>query len=273
MTRPPIRLGGVPEHFNLPWRLAMESPALADLEVEWTDQLGGTGEMVAGLEDGSLDLVSILTEGTMSAIARGLDAVIIQVYVASPLQWGIFVPAASDLHRIDQLEGRPIAISRFTSGSHLMAFVFSNNNGWAIGDDQFVVTGGLDGARKSFAAGGSEVFLWDQFMTRPCVDSGEFRQVGVLPTPWPSFVFAATREALTGRTTEVGRIVDAVVAEALELHDRPGIVELISTRYGLREDTTQGWLDSTRFASRQAVDPDMDDKILATLEDAGFLAR
>ena len=57
------------------------------------------------------------------------------------------------------------------------------------------------------------------------------------------------------------------------LHDRPGIVELISSRYGLREDTTKGWLASTTFAPRQAVDPDMDDKILATLEDAGFLAR
>ena len=202
MTKPPVRLGGVPEHFNLPWHLAIDSPALADLEVEWTDQLGGTGQMLAGLADGSLDLVSILTEGTVSAIARGLDAVIIQVYVASPLQWGIFVPAASELQAVDQLEGHPIAISRFTSGSHLMAFVLSNNHGWKIDEDQFVVTGGLEGARKSFAAGESKVFLWDQFMTRPFVDSGEFRQLGVLPTPWPSFVFAATTEALTGRTTE-----------------------------------------------------------------------
>ena len=273
MAQPPIRLGGVPEHFNLPWHLAMDSPALAEVEVEWTDQLGGTGEMLAGLDDGSLDLVSILTEGMVSAIARGLGAMIIQVYVASPLQWGIFVPAASDLQSVDQLEGRPIAVSRLNSGSHLMAFVLSNNHGWRIDEDQFVVTGGLDGARQSFAAGESEVFLWDRFMTRPFVDSGEFRQVGVIPTPWPSFVFAATIEALTGRTTEVGRIVDAVVAEAVGLHDRPCIVELISSRYGLRKDTTQDWLDSTTFAPRQAVDPEMDDEVLATLEEAGFLTR
>ena len=65
----PLRLGGVPEHFNLPWHLALESGALGDIEATWEDQYGGTGQMLSGLEDGSLDVVSILTEGTVAAIA------------------------------------------------------------------------------------------------------------------------------------------------------------------------------------------------------------
>ena len=87
MTKPPVRLGGVPEHFNLPWHLAIDSPALANLEVEWAISSAAPARcwpawpMARGI-------VSILTEGTVSAIARGLDALIIQVYVASPLQWG-----------------------------------------------------------------------------------------------------------------------------------------------------------------------------------------
>ena len=270
MADDPLRLGGVPEHFNLPWRLALESGALTDLDAVWTDQLGGTGEMLAGLEAGTLDLVSILTEGTVSAIADGLDAVILQVYVSSPLQWGVFVPSQSSLTAVDHLEGQRLAISRYRSGSHLMAYVQADSHGWRLADEQFVVTGGLEGAREAFAEGKAEVFLWDRFMTRPLVDAGEFRQVGVEPSPWPSFVIAASTEALTGRTAEVGRIVDAVVAEAASLHDRPGIRDLIADRYGLRPEVAAEWLATTSFAPRAAFDPAIGDEVLATLTSAGF---
>ncbi len=270
MADDPLRLGGVPEHFNLPWHLALDSPALADVDAVWTDQPGGTGEMLAGLEDGTLDLVSILTEGTVSAIVDGLAAVIIQVYVSSPLQWGVFVPAESTLTTEDQLEGRPIAISRFRSGSHLMAYVQADRHGWRLDDGQFVVTGGLDGAREAFAAGKAEVFLWDRFMTRPLVDAGEFRQLGVEPSPWPSFVLAASTEAIIGRTAEVGRIVDAVVAEATSLHGRPDIGETIAERYGLRPDVAAEWLATTSFGPREPFDPSIGDDVLHTLTAAGF---
>jgi ABC-type nitrate/sulfonate/bicarbonate transport system substrate-binding protein len=260
----------VPEHFNLPWRLALESGALADLGITWTDQPGGTGEMLAALADGALDVVSILTEGTVAAIADGLPATIVQVYVSSPLQWGIFVPGASDLQAEADLAGRPIAISRLRSGSHLMAFILARRHGWTIGPDQFVTTGNLDGARAAFAAGQAEVFLWDQFMTRHLVDTGEFRQVGVLPTPWPAFVVAARDEALLGRTTEVGRLVDAVVAEAASLARRPDVVELLTGRYPLSVDSARSWLASTSFGARHAWTADQSHQVLDTLVEAGF---
>lgn len=270
MPSPPLRLGGVPEHFNLPWHLALESGKLADLEVSWEDQPGGTGDMLAGLADGSLDLVSILTEGTISAITNGLAATVIQVYVSSPLQWGVFVPAASKLFEEADLGGRPIAISRFRSGSHLMAYVQARRMGWEITSEQFVVTGGLEGARSAFAQGRAEVFLWDRFMTRPLVDAGEFRQVAVQATPWPSFVLAATNGALTGRTAEVGRVVDEVVAQAAGLHQRPGVVEELGRRYGLDRATVEEWLAATTFAPRQAWDPDIGGEVRQTLADAGL---
>ncbi len=266
----PLRLGGVPEHFNLPWHLAMQSETLADLDLGWVDQLGGTGEMLSGLEDGSLDLVSILTEGTVSAIDKGLDATILGVYVSSPLQWGVFTPAASPFETEDEMEGSRVAISRFRSGSHLMAFIQAERNGWALDDSQFVITGGLEGTRESFAAGDSDLFLWDQFMTRPLVEAGEFRQVGVQKTPWPSFVFAVRNDVLTGRTTEVGRVVDAVVEHARALHGRPNIVGEIAEGYGLTEEIATAWLDSVSFAERRPLDPDLAPTVLETLARANF---
>ncbi len=245
----PLRLGGVPEHFNLPWHLALESGALdGQVHATWTDQPGGTGAMVAALAAGELDVVSILTEGTVAAIANGLPATVVQTYVASPLQWGVHVPAASSLRDLDDCAGRRIAISRRLSGSHLMAYVQSERHGWALADAQFVLVGGLDGARAAFAAGDADVFLWDRYMTQPLVDAGEFRRVGVEPTPWPSFVIAASTAALTGRTSEVGAVVDAVVAQATALHGRADRVELVSGRYGLDEATAEAWFATTTFA-------------------------
>lgn len=270
MASSELRLGGVPEHFNLPWRLALESGRLDDLEVSWRDQPGGTGQMLRRLESGELDLVSILTEGTVKAIADGLDATIIQVYVQSPLQWGVFVPAASSSADETELARARIAISRHNSGSHLMAFIQAERMGWSSPDDRFVVVGDLDGAVAAFDAGDADVFLWDQFMTRPLVQAGRFRQLGVQPTPWPSFVIAARTEILLGRTTEVGRVVDAVVEEAADLDRRDDHLELVSSRYGLDLDTAQAWFAGTRFAPRSAMDPAIAANVLDTLSRAGF---
>ncbi|MFV0526873.1 MAG: ABC transporter substrate-binding protein [Acidimicrobiales bacterium] len=282
-TAAPLRLGGVPEHFNYPWHLAIGTrfpdgdgpdrarPGAVDgLAVTWTDQPGGTGEILEHLETGELDVASVLTEGSVAAMARGLDIVLVQVYVSSPLQWGVFVPARSDLTTEESLVDAPIVISRFGSGSHLMAYVLAERHGWTIEDDRFVVAGNLDGARAAFAAGGDQVFLWDRFMTRPLVDAGEFRQVGVLPTPWPPFVIAATREALTGRTTEVGRVVDAVVAAAVGLPRRPGAVDELADRYGLDRSTAQEWLGTTTFAPRGPIDLKVPAAVLDTLAAAGL---
>jgi sulfonate transport system substrate-binding protein len=270
----PLRLGGVPEHFNYPWHLAMGTDGSAgDLDGvphTWEDQPGGTGEMVAKLADGELDLVSILTEGTVKAIADGLPVTIIQVYVSSPLRWGVFVPAASRFEDESDLEGARIAISRFGSGSHLMAYIQAEANGWTVADDQFVKVGGLRGAVESFAAAESDLFLWDQYMTRPLVESGAFRQVGVRETPWPSFVLAARTEALLARTAEVGRVVDAVVARAVGLHDRPGVVDELSQRYGLTTETVRSWLEATAYRPRSAMDPEVPRSVADTLRRAGF---
>ncbi len=264
----PLHLGGVPEHFNLPWHLAMQHESLADLDLRWTDQPGGTGAMLAGLADGSLDLVSILTEGTVDAIANGLAATIIGVYVDSPLQWGVFVPAHSSITSEAELGDTRIAISRFGSGSHLMAFVLAERLGHTVTDERFVVTGGLDGAREAMGEGRAELFLWDRFMTQRHVESGEFRRVGVQTTPWPSFVFAVRDEVLLGRTAEVGRVVDAIVAEAVALHDRPGVAEELAARYDITEADAAGWLEATTFAPRAAFDPAIGATALDTLRRA-----
>ena len=109
-----LKIGGVPEHFNLPWRLAIEEGKLKEigLDLHWSDMSGGTGQMIRGLENGTLDIAVLLTEGITKAVLQGLDARILQVYVTSPLHWGIHVPYKSDITKVDQLEAKTFAISR-----------------------------------------------------------------------------------------------------------------------------------------------------------------
>ena len=70
-----LRVGGVPEHFNLPWKQAIAERAFDDLDVavEFEDYPGGTGAMTAALAAGDLDAALLLTEGAVADILNGAD--------------------------------------------------------------------------------------------------------------------------------------------------------------------------------------------------------
>ena len=45
-----IKVTGVPEHFNLPWKLAIEEHLFpSDIEVLWQDEPSGTGALCSSL--------------------------------------------------------------------------------------------------------------------------------------------------------------------------------------------------------------------------------
>ena len=50
-----LRVAGVPEHFNLPWHLLLESGGARalGLDAAWRDVPEGSGAMAAALEDGA----------------------------------------------------------------------------------------------------------------------------------------------------------------------------------------------------------------------------
>ena len=52
-----IRLGGVPEHFNLPIHLAIEDGSFESrgVKIAWTTFRGGTGQMTRALRDNEVD--------------------------------------------------------------------------------------------------------------------------------------------------------------------------------------------------------------------------
>ncbi|QEG22372.1 ABC transporter substrate-binding protein [Mariniblastus fucicola] len=242
-----FNVAGVPEHFNYPWHLAIESGDFADagLDVQWTDFPGGTGAMMKSLRRGETDVAVVLTQGAVADILKGNPSRIVKTFVESPLVWGIHVPADSDIESVEQIKGRKYAISREGSGSHLMSIVDAAERGWDSGTPQFEIVGGLDGARKALAAGDAEVFFWEKVTTDPFVENGEFRLVGIRKTIWPAFVICVRESVLEEHADEVRSMLKVLNHHCDELVSYEDAVPRISKRYGLDAHETEMWFSAT----------------------------
>lgn len=246
-----VNVGGVPEHFNLAWHLAIESGMFAQkgIEINWVDVPGGTGAMCKLLRNHELDLAIALTEGVVNDIMLGNESKIVQFYVNSPLRWGIFVHAQSPINQITDMQGHQYAISRYNSGSHLMAYVNASNHGLTINDEHdFVVVGNLDGARKALANNTAQLFMWEKFTTKPFVDSGEFKMIGECSTPWPCFVLASTQPFIDNHAEVLHEIVSIINLSCLILKNNSKAPELIAERYGIKQDDAMQWFKELEYA-------------------------
>lgn len=239
-----IRVGGVPEHFNLAWHLAIENGIFEQngIKIEWVDVPGGTGAMCKALREGELDVAIALTEGMIKDIMQGNPSKMVQFYVNSPLRWGIFVNAQSMYKTTGDMPGLKYAISRFGSGSHLMAKVNASNLGMEISPESYVVVQDLAGARKALAENSAQLFMWEKFTTRPYVRNGEFRMIGECNTPWPCFVVAATNSFIVRHGDALNRTMEIVNQGCSDLKHNQVAPELIVNRYGInKEDAEQWW--------------------------------
>lgn len=248
-----VRIVGVPEHFNLPWHMAIEEGMFEDrgIDLQWADVPEGTGRMCQMLKDGETDLAIILTEGLIKSISEGNPTKIIQEFIATPLQWGIHVGAKSDFKAISELQSAKAAISRFGSGSHLMAYVSAQNEGWSTNQLQFEVINNLDGAVEALTSGTADYFMWEHFTTKPLVDDGTFRRLGDCPTPWPCFVIAATDRFLAEEPSTAQHILEVINDYTLEFKQIPSIDRTLANEYGQQLEDIKEWLSITQWSQNQ----------------------
>lgn len=275
MTR--IRIGGVPEHFNLPWHLAFEEGLFEaeGIELEWKDFPGGTGAMTRELNHHQLDVAVLLTEGMTTAILNGTKAKMLQFYVATPLTWGVFVNAASSIERMNDVAEKKFAISRIGSGSHLMARVFANEHNYQLHpDDPFKVVSDLDGAVKEMRTSKELLFLWEEFTTKHLVDSGEFRMIEKYDTPWPCFVIAARNAVITRKGQAISKMLDIINRRAVQFkQDREGSIELVAQRYGLSIEDATTWFDRTAWQGNLEMNSNTLQKVVQYLNSLGITEK
>lgn len=250
MSSSSIRVAGVPEHFNLPWHLGIESGAFSDagVDVSYRDYPGGTGAMTQALADDQVDMAVLLTEGAIADLANRQQTKLVKTYVQSPLIWGIHVAADSSIESINQINGKRFAISRFGSGSHLMAIVDAAERSWST-ELQFEVVKNLSGARAALKEGRADVFMWEQFTTQPIVDAGEFRRVGVRETLWPAFVIAVNDSVLQKKSSAIKSVLKVVSQKCSELMKDANSIQAISKRYELRVEQVERWFGLTNWST------------------------
>ncbi|WP_166924302.1 substrate-binding domain-containing protein [Flavobacterium poyangense] len=269
-----VKIVGVPEHFNLPWQLCIENGEFEaeNIDLQWTNIPEGTGKMCQMLRNEEADIAVILTEGIVKDIAAGNPSKIVQIYVQSPLIWGIHVASKSDFHSLKDLKNKKAAISRLGSGSQLMAYVNANEQGWETNDLKFEIVNTIDGAVEALTNGSADYFMWEHFMTKPLVDQGIFRRIGDCPTPWPSFVITVRDEFLKENTKTVEKILEIINRTTSDFKQIPSIDQTLSSLFNQKIEDIQDWLKLTHWSQKQLEEKAFN-KIQNQLFDLGIIEK
>ncbi|MES2628820.1 MAG: ABC transporter substrate-binding protein [Bacteroidota bacterium] len=267
-----VTIGGVPEHFNLPWHLLIEelNSGNASARLDWQDFPGGTGEMCAALRSESIEMAVLLTEGIIKDIDAGNRSEIVEVYISSPLIWGVHVAAGSKFNTLDDLKGAKAAISRVGSGSDLMTKVLADTGGWSKENIPVEIVGGLDGGRKALADGTADYFMWEKYMTKPYVDNGEFRRIGECPTPWPAFVIAVGRRFMSENADLVHSIIELIREKATWVKESPEAIQVFADNYGLRPTDIADWRLQTLWM-QDSWTPELEADIRSKMKKFGII--
>lgn len=263
-----IKVGGVPEHFNLPWHLCIEEKLFEKegVNVIWKDFPGGTGAMNKALKTGEIDVAVILTEGVIKDISANANTKIVQTYIGSPLIWGIHVAADSNFNSVEELKSTKAAISREGSGSHLMTYINAQNHQWDIQKDlKFEIVKNLDGAVEALSKDEAQYFMWEHFTTKPLVDKRIFRRVADCPTPWPCFVIAARNHTITAEKDRLKTMLQVLNNKTKDFKDLPHIAEILAEKYDQKLEDIKQWLAITEWSQEQLFTAELEkiqDKLL-----------
>lgn len=270
-----IRVGGVPEHFNLPWHLAIENNLFKShgIEVEWTDFKGGTGAMTKALRENELDVCILLTEGIVADIANGNPSKIVGKYLNTPLIWGVFTGVQNSMQHYGEIYKSNYAISRFGSGSHLMPIVDANTKGITLKEEQFKIIKNLDGALESLSNLETDTFYWEKYTTKPYVDKGILKSLGDYVTPWPCFMITATDSIIKSNREEIKKMLDVIYFTNKQFMTSLNSIEEVSKKYNQKFDDVEQWFHSTEWSTNNYVSDKMIKNVVYTLNYAGIIDK
>jgi len=271
-----LNIGGVPEHFNMPWHLSIENNEFQKqgIDLIWKDFAGGTGAMCKSLRNGEIDVAVLLTEGIIKDIIDGNESKIVQTYVNSPLLWAVHVGAESKYQSIDDLKGKTAAISRYGSGSHLLSIVHAKNHHWDIESLKFKVVGNLLGGIDAITNESADYFLWEHFTTKPLVDNGTFRRLENCPSPWPCFVITVRDEVLEKHPNEIKSLLQVInnrLKKFSTFAKKERYINLFAQKYNLEIEDVKNWLIITEWNQGKPISKTLINNIQNKLKDLNVI--
>lgn len=270
-----LRVIGVPEHFNFPFRLLEKDQPLREngVEILWIDESRGSGQMNLALRNDEADIAILLTESFLKDFEAGNPSKMIGYHVETPLNWGIHIRASSQVDSLSQLPDKQFLISRMGSGSHLMAMVLSQREGWNPEELTFELIGNMDGAKEAMDKGSEGIFLWEKYTTAPMVKNGTMKRIGEVPSPWPCFVMVASEKALNEFGEVIFEFRDKVyqISKALSKHENRA--ETLAAFYQLDLKDVETWLEQTIWCTEAKVSRVELTKAIKTMVELGILKK
>ena len=250
-----LRITGVPEHFNYPFRLLFEEqPFLKKgIRIEWKEESRGSGQMNLDLRNDDTDLAILLTESFLKDFEAGNPSKMIGFHVTSPLIWGIHAGENSSIYSLSDLKEKKILVSRMGSGSHLMALALAKQEGWHPEELSFEIVGNMEGAEKVMNEGSEGIFLWEKYTTAPKVAQGVMRRIGEIPSPWPCFVLVASEKALAEFGEILIEVRDEIYRISEKLTSKEHLPELLANEYTLNPIDVADWLGQTVWCTQSSV--------------------
>ncbi|UZD23235.1 ABC transporter substrate-binding protein [Algoriphagus halophytocola] len=250
-----LRITGVPEHFNFPWKKVIaEQPFEKEgIHLEWRDESRGSGQMNKDLREDRTDLAIVLTESFLKDFESGNPSKMIGLHVKSPLTWGIHLHGGSAVESLHEIKSPSFLISRMGSGSQLMAFVLAKREGWDAEQLDFKIVNNLPGALEAMRAAHPEMFLWEKFTTNPWVDSKEMKRIGEIPSPWPCFAMVASEKALEEFGQLIFKLRNKVYQAASRIQDSGASVLEIAEKYKLEPEDVNEWIAQTSWETQSQV--------------------
>ncbi|CAH7673274.1 hypothetical protein PPACK8108_LOCUS8156 [Phakopsora pachyrhizi] len=253
-----LRVGYVPEHFSSPILQLIRSDDHLNSLIQLVPNPSGTGQMINGLKDRSIEVVIGLTESLIAGIIlRKADYRLIGSYVDSSLNWAVITGSDSKFKSISDLRGQRIGISRPGSGSQLMASVMALQQGWSNQQDQsqaieFVVEDSFKNLRDSVNSGKTAAFMWEWFTTKPFSDSGEVRFIGNVPTPWSSWSIAASSETIASNKQSLIDFLerlDQSISRFGRLNEirSDEHIDFVKETFHLEEEDVKEWMKGVRY--------------------------
>lgn len=244
-------IGGVDEAFNVPWkRVALRQPLQnLGVVVEWVDYGGGTGQIMRALNSNEIQVAIVLTEGVVSDIYKNNLSKIFSSYVTSPLEWGVHVHEESPIASIHDIKDKCIAISKYGSGSHLMAILNAYENGWDVSSLHFKEINNLTGGLNALKNKEADVFFWEKHTTRSYLKPNNLKYVDSFKGPWGAFVVAVNNTLTQADLENLNKLMKFVLEEASNFKLSHLSAPSITRFNNMDLVTAQSWLKSTRFAS------------------------
>jgi hypothetical protein len=268
-----LRIIGVPEHFNFPFRLLEKDQPLKEkgVEIQWIDESRGSGQMNLALRNDEADIAILLTESFLRDFEAGNPSKMIGYHVETPLVWGIHIRANSPVDSLSELREKHFLVSRMGSGSHLMAMVLASREGWKLEALTFDLVGNMDGAGEAMDKGSEGIFLWEKYTTAPMVKNGTMKRIGEVPSPWPCFVMAASEKAFSEFGEMIFQIRDIVygISKAFSQHEYRAAT--LAAFYQLDQNDVEKWLAQTRWCTEGVVSRVQLEKAVKTMKELDIL--